>query len=90
MVSWQVSRAPSLLLMQRQQENIFKNGSLGPCPFLVVFVQIKGSLPCSKAPPGAGEGAADTGERCQQPLHRKTGKTNQGDGGIRDNRGIVI
>lgn len=66
------------------------NGSLSPCPFLVVFVQIHGSLPCSKAPPGAGEEGAETGARCQQPLHRKRGKTNQGDGGTRGSRGMVI
>lgn len=53
-------------------------------------MQTNGSLPCSKAPPGAGEGAAASGGRCQKPLHRKRGKTDKGDGGTRDSRGIVI
>lgn len=56
-----------------------QNSSLGPCPFLAVFMQTRGSLPSFKALT-AGEGAADTGGRCQQPLHRKRGKQIRGMG----------
>lgn len=57
-----------------------QNSSLGPCPFPAVFVQTNGSWSCFKAPPGAGEGAADMRGRCQQPLHRKRGKQIRGMG----------
>lgn len=59
-----------------------QNSSLGPCPFLVVFVQTNGSLPCSKAPPGAGEGAADSGGKVPRTPPQKGGKKQIGEMGV--------